>query len=236
MVSIIFTIIFVVISVVFHEVAHGFVSYKLGDPTPKFDNRLSFDPRNHITTIGAVLFLLLILWQYMWFGPNAIQWLSIMAAILFAKPVIVNPAYYKYPLRDKMLVALAWPGANLLLAFIGFVIMFFYIWLAWYTHLPLWSDFFSDPILSLRSSFCILNISLALFNLIPLPPLDWFSVLTYFFPSIHTFLEQTNVVFLQYFFVLLLLWPLNGLVDIYMYNVLQFVFDIFFFFLRHIFF
>lgn len=226
----------IVISVVFHEVAHGYMSYRLGDPTPTFDNRLSFNPKYHITKMGAILFLLLLVWPYLWLWSTSMQWLGVLAAIVFAKPVLINPGYYKNPLRDKMLVALAGPLANIILAFCGFALMFFYAALAWYDYIPLDINQTNDIVLIFWEYFCWLNISLALFNLIPIPPLDGFAVVTYFFPSLGFSFKKYNSDFLfQYFFLIILLWPWRWFVSIYLNTIIAWAIFWFKTFFEHIF-
>ena len=96
--TIILLAIILVISIGFHEYAHAWVSYILWDPTPKLQWRLTPNPLKHIDPIGfLMIFLILFGW-----------W----------KPVQVNPMYYKNKLRDELLVALAWPFANFLMAFV----------------------------------------------------------------------------------------------------------------------
>ena len=131
----------VLIAISVHEMAHGFAAYKLGDNTAKYDGRLSLNPLRHIDIYGALCLL------FFGFG--------------WAKPVMVNPNYFKNHKRDMALTALAGPLSNFLLALIGMVCLLYL-----------------SPVLSNRYvsqfffMFVILNISLGVFNLIPVPPLD----------------------------------------------------------------
>ena len=95
------TLFVMIVVLPFHELAHGFVAYKLGDNTAKNQGRLTFNPLHHINYVGAVCLLLV------GFG--------------WAEPVPVDPRYFKNPKRDMALVALAGPLTNLLLAFIFFL-------------------------------------------------------------------------------------------------------------------
>ncbi len=100
-----FLVIFSAITV--HEYAHGFVSYKLGDPTAKYSGRLSLNPLSHIDPIGA---LCMIFFRFGW-----------------AKPVPINPMYYKNRKRDTAIVSLAGPVANVTLAFLSTILFSLYL-------------------------------------------------------------------------------------------------------------
>lgn len=131
----------VLFAICIHEMAHGFAAYKLGDPTAKYDGRLSLNPLKHIDPLGA---LSMFLFGFGW-----------------AKPVMVNPNYFKNLKRDTMLTALAGPVSNILVAYIGMLI---------YVHLlPVINSYYLSLFVTL---FITLNINLAVFNLIPIPPLD----------------------------------------------------------------
>ena len=144
----------VLIALVFHEIAHGFIAYKLGDPTAKYMGRLTLNPLKHLDLWGT---LCMVFFKFGW-----------------AKPVPINVRYFKKPRRDICLTALAGPMANLLLAFFG---AFLYS-----LTIPLISDgilkesgflhYICLAYAVLIYNFVWLNIALALFNLIPLPPLD----------------------------------------------------------------
>ncbi len=122
-----------------HEYAHGRVAYALGDPTAKMAGRLTLNPFHHIDPLGAIM---LFLFNFGW-----------------AKPVPVDPRYFKNIKRDTMLMAAAGPGANFLAALIvGLLIR----------HLLFASKLYQLVLLYLL----FMNIGLALFNLIPIPPLD----------------------------------------------------------------
>lgn len=151
-----------------HEFAHGWISYKLGDPTARNLGRLTLNPIKHIDPFGFIALL--------------------VAGFGWAKPVPINMRYFKKPKRDMALSALAGPVANLLSAFF---FAFVYVLVN-----KLTDDYIIDNIMSITESqiqictfinmifffFVYLNISLALFNLIPIPPLDGSHILDFFLP------------------------------------------------------
>lgn len=145
-------------AVTFHEVAHGLVADKLGDPTARFAGRLTLNPLRHLDPIGTLVFIF----------TRMIGW---------AKPVPVNPYNFKKPRRDMMWVSLAGPGANFLIALIS---AFLYNILRDIPPLAGEGVFVEKiliPLLSMLRYGVILNIGLAVFNLIPVPPLDGSKIL-----------------------------------------------------------
>ena len=147
-------------SVILHEVAHGWVAYRLGDPTAKLAGRLTLNPLAHVDLTGTILLpLLLVLLR----SPFIIGW---------AKPVPINPLYFRRPYRGMMLVGAAGPLTNLTLAGTALVV--------WY---PLHQvPAVPGVILEALGAVILINIILAAFNLIPIPPLDGSRILAYFLP------------------------------------------------------
>jgi Zn-dependent protease len=141
----------VIVAITFHEAAHGFVAYLLGDDTAWRLGRVSFNPVKHIDPFGTVLLpgLLLLLRAPFMFG--------------YAKPVPVNFRALRHPRRDMVLVAAAGPAMNIALAVVA-ALMFHIV-----GYLPLTSAQWLTE--NLRNAL-ILNVVLAIFNLFPLPPLD----------------------------------------------------------------
>ena len=146
----------IVIGLSFHEFAHGFVSYKLGDPTPKIQGRVTLNPFAHIDLVG---FLCLLFAGFGW-----------------GKPVQIDPRYYKHRRRDELMVALAGVVMNFLLAVVA----------AFIIHFLLKSGAFlessaADIVLHILQNIILINLVLMIFNLIPVPPLDGFGVITQIF-------------------------------------------------------
>ena len=152
-----------IVGIVIHESAHALAAYMLGDKTARSRGRVSLNPLAHIDPFGTVLLPLLMLAAG---GP----------VFAFAKPVPVYLNNLKHPKRDELLVALAGPLSNVLLALAGALIG--------YVLLPLLAGQAAMSLLyylfSFFMTFIVVNLSLAFFNLIPLPPLDGSSILVPF--------------------------------------------------------
>lgn len=146
----VFLAIILLVSIGLHEYAHARTSYKLWDPTPVLQWRLTPNPLKHIDVVWFLSVFLI------WFG----WW----------KPVQINPTYYKNPVRDETITAFAWPAMNLVLAFLGMFIMMAYgkiVWM-WVQDLLVGWDY----VVIFWQLFIKINIVLAVFNMFPLPPLD----------------------------------------------------------------
>ena len=145
-----------VIAIVFHEVAHGLVARALGDPTAAERKRLSLNPIRHVDPIGTVVLPLILA-------------LTKMPVFGWAKPVPVNFARLRSPRRDMMLVALAGPGMNFLLALVGAVLLGLLLIAS--VDQGAAGGVFAFAAENLFN-FIAVNIFLALFNLLPIPPFD----------------------------------------------------------------
>lgn len=184
----------------FHEYAHALVATKLGDQTARLSGRLSLNPMRHIDPLGALMIVLV------GFG--------------YAKPVPVNPRNFKNPKVGMALTALAGPGANLLMAIVFLLLK--NIILLFPT---------SNPIVLALAYFFIfaasINIGLAIFNLLPIPPLDGSRILQLIIPSKYyfKFLQYERYVVIVVFVLLLtgiLSRPLGYLQSL-LYNGLDFL-------------
>jgi len=127
-----------VFALVFHEFSHAWVANKLGDPTARYSGRLTLNPLAHLDPFGSLMIL------FVGFG--------------WAKPVPVDSRYLSNPRVDMMKIAFAGPAANLLLAFVGGIIIR--------------TGIFGGSITLMLILFTQINIMLAVFNMIPIPPLD----------------------------------------------------------------
>jgi Zn-dependent protease len=160
LIQILLTIPTIFIALTFHEVAHGWMSYKLGDPTAYNMGRLTLNPLKHLDPIGALCMLVV------GFG--------------WAKPVPVNARYYKNPKRGMALTAFAGPAMNLILAFFGVII---YRVINRFGYLLIPNGLLVFVLFTLFYYFAYLNIFLAVFNLIPIPPFDGSRIAYVFLPT-----------------------------------------------------
>ncbi len=143
------TFIVLLASLAIHEWAHAFVADKLGDDSPRQEGRVTLDPRAHIDPVGTIVMPLICIFL---FGNR-------FAFIAWAKPVILNPSNFRNPKRDEALVTLAGPAANAAIALVAVVAGGFLI--------------AAHPVLAeLVQRVVMMNVGLAVFNMLPIPPLD----------------------------------------------------------------
>ena len=156
-------------ALVLHEMSHGFAAYKLGDPTAKRAGRLSFNPLAHIDPFGTVIMPFLLM------AMN-------MPIFGYAKPVPYNPSYFKDPRKGDLIVGLAGPAANLVMAVVAAVVA----WVLYLTmpvgQLVIQSELFAYFYLMFLPMFALINLYLMFFNLLPIPPLDGSSIFAFFLP------------------------------------------------------
>jgi len=141
-----------------HEYAHGYLAYQYGDPTALNQGRLTLNPLKHLDPLGVLCFIIL-----------KIGW---------AKPIPVNASYFKNPRRDLVWVSLAGPGSNVIVAVISAALLKL---LSFFLHLV--PAFVLMPILQMLAASVWINIVLAVFNLVPIPPLDGSKVLQGLLPQ-----------------------------------------------------
>ena len=192
---IIFKLLVFLFSIIVHEISHGAMAYRLGDPTAKNMGRLTFNPIKHLDLYGSIILPLMIFFLS---GGRFI--------FVSAKPVPYNP----YNLRDKrfgnLKVAIAGPGSNFLIALVlGLGIRFF--------GGPILTLDFGEIFLQMIAFIVFVNILLCLFNLLPFPPFDGSKIVYDLFPKQWTGIMRMGIfglflgIFVAYFF----LGPLTNL-------------------------
>lgn len=189
----IFSLIVLLFSVIIHELAHGYVAYSLGDPTAKYAGRLTLNPLKHLDPMGSVIVPLLLLFATAGQGP-IFGW---------AKPVPVNPYNFKDQKWGSLKVAISGPATNFGIAvFFGLLIRII--------NLPQ-----TVPFIELLGIITIYNFLWAMFNLLPIPPLDGSWILFRFLPmgteKIKMFLQQYGLFILIFF---IFFGGLSGLVSL----------------------
>ena len=164
-----YLIVALVVVIAIHEAAHGFVALKLGDPTAKAHGRVTLNPLAHLDVLGTLMLF--------------------MVGFGWGKPVPVNPANFKNPVKDSALVSLAGPASNFLTALILSIPINYFSGI-----LPIWLD-------TLLITIFDLSILLGIFNLLPFPPLDGSKIFALFVPknkqaAYFRFLEKNQASFL----------------------------------------
>lgn len=159
--SIIFSIIILILSVVIHEVSHGYAALLLGDVTAKYAGRLTLNPLKHLDPMGSIIVPLILAILP---GGFIVGW---------AKPVPYNPYNLKNQRWGELLVALAGPVSNILIALLFGALIRFAVYLDW-----------SESFIWVSLNVIFINLFLAVFNLVPIPPLDGSKVFFGLFPKL----------------------------------------------------
>ncbi|MBI2278568.1 MAG: site-2 protease family protein [Candidatus Brennerbacteria bacterium] len=182
--EVVFSVIVLIFSVVIHEVSHGAIAERLGDPTARLAGRLTLNPLKHLDLFGSVIL------------PLMLSLLPGGVVFGWAKPVPYDPRNLKRPVRDGALVAAAGPVSNLLLALVfGLLFRFFSSGEG--------MNAVGELFPSLIAQVVVVNVWLAIFNLMPIPPLDGSKVLFWLLPQsayeLRAFLERYGFFVLLFF-------------------------------------
>lgn len=184
LISILIRIPAVLLAISVHEAAHGYAAYKLGDPTAKYMGRLTLNPAAHFDPIGVLCML--------------------FAGFGWAKPVMFDTRNFKHPKRDVAITAAAGPVANLILAFVTYVLIFVLVMFVGAEAKLM------QILYSILWSVVSLNISLMVFNFVPIPPLDGSKILITLLPNkAHRFWLQYE----RWGFIILVVALMLGLLD-----------------------
>lgn len=189
MTLIVFSILVLIMSAVVHEVAHGYVAYRFGDLTAKYQGRLTFNPIKHIDPLGSIIL------------PFIMALLPGGLILGWAKPVPVNPYNFKNRKLGEFATSFAGPLSNIIIAAVFITIIRFS---------AVWG--MSAVFVQLCMTIVLINAVLACFNLIPIPPLDGYRIISLFFPqsTVERFerFAQRFGMFIVLFFVLFLWNPI----------------------------
>lgn len=193
----VFLAVCILTGLILHECAHGYVALKCGDPTAKMMGRLTLNPVKHLDPIGTICMVFL-----------RVGW---------AKPVPVNPRNFRHYRRDYILVSLAGIAVNFLLFLISLIICVLLL-----KHVPY--SVVRNYALQFLYMFSQINIGLAIFNLIPVPPLDGYRVLNQFVFKGRLDMNQQTMMIIRYVFLAICL---TGVLSSFLSTVIGSVFNFF---------
>ena len=179
LVAIVCYVVLILVMLPIHELAHAWVAVKLGDYTPRWHGRLTFNPFAHLDLIGTAML--------------------VICGFGYAKPVPVNPRNFRNPRRDMALVALAGPVSNLLMAAVVLLLLRVSVFI-----FPVWSPLAVSIVSLLVNIFVQINIGLAVFNLLPIPPLDGSRIFSAVLPPRLSFWMAQNEQQIRLFLFILL--------------------------------
>jgi Zn-dependent protease len=178
------------LALTFHEFAHGFVAYRLGDPTAKDAGRLTLNPLSHLDPIGTIAFF------FIKFG--------------WAKPVPVNPSYFRNPKKDMLWVALAGPLTNLALAVVSAILTKTIWMLAAMIPYSAMAEAILVPLNGMLIASVWINLVLCIFNFLPIPPLDGSRILVGLLPND---LARSYLKIERYGFIIILVLAFSGILS-----------------------
>lgn len=195
LVQTLFTLPGLILALTFHEYAHAKMSDKLGDPTPATQGRLTINPFAHLDPVGT-FFL-------------------VFAGFGWGKPVQIDERYYRNPTRDTMLVALAGPVSNFIQS-----IIWFFVFGALAEVCPENPSQAFEILLNMVLYAAIINVSLGVFNLLPLPPLDGSKILRYF---LHGKAREVLYMIEQYSTIILLVLFATNLTSVIISPIIEWI-------------
>ena len=178
------------LALTFHEFAHGYVAYRLGDPTAQNAGRLTLNPLSHLDPVGTIAFF------FIKFG--------------WAKPVPVNPVYFRNPKKDMLWVALAGPLTNLALAIISAILTKGVWFFAASLPYSATAEAILVPVNAMLIASVWINLVLCIFNFLPIPPLDGSRILTGLLPNK---MAMSYLQLERYGFIIILVLAFSGLLS-----------------------
>ena len=194
-----FLAIIIAVSISLHEFAHAWMADRLGDPTPASQWRVTLNPLAHIDPIGFILIFIIGFW--------------------WGRPVLYNPNYLQDPIKDEAKIAFAWPIMNIILAMIGILVLIIYGMITWPGQ---------DLVIAFFLQWSYLNIALAVFNMIPLPPLDGYRLIQLFAPQTMRRMAQYGQYILIWFVLIFIFGPGSGVLFSFISGVTQAIFQFLF--------
>jgi len=207
--QIVISIIPILMAVILHEVSHGFVAFKLGDPTAKMMGRLTLNPISHIDPFGTVIMPLLL---YVLTNGQFV--------FGYAKPVPINTNNFRNPKRDMAISAAAGPVTNLILAALSIMLLKHFVGPLSAIIPSSTSAAIFNPLAMMLKASVVINVVLAVFNMIPIPPLDGGRVLMGMLP----YRQAMTLGRLEPFgFIIIMLLLVTHVADTVIYPVITFV-------------